>query len=56
MGEELRLTMITERVRQNYGREQFVYNTAEGDILVILTLDGDTEAEQVRIRIASNAR
>ena len=49
MGEELRLTMITERVRQNYGREQFVYNTAEGDILVILTLDGDTEAEQVRM-------
>lgn len=49
VGEELRLMMIAEQVRQTYGRTQFVYNTTEGNILVILTLDRAGEAEQIQM-------
>ena len=42
MGEALRLMMIAEQVRQSYGRTQFVYNTPEGSVLVVLTLDKGT--------------
>ena len=49
VGEELRLMMIAEQVRQSYGRTQFVYNTTEGSVLVVLTLDKGTEAEQVQM-------
>lgn len=41
--------MIAEQVRQSYGRTQFVYNTTEGSVLVVLTLDKGTEAEQVQM-------
>ena len=36
-------------MRQSYGRTQFVYNTTEGSVLVVLTLDKGTEAEQVQM-------
>ena len=41
--------MIAEQVRQSYGRTQFVYNTTQGSVLVVLTLDKGTEAEQVQM-------
>ena len=49
VSEELRLMMISELVHQCYGRHQFVYNTTDGSVLVILTLETGTEAEQVRM-------
>ena len=49
MEEGLRLMMASEQVRQCYGRPQFVYNTTEGDLLVVLTLEDDSEQEQVRL-------
>lgn len=47
MREELRLMMVGEQVRQCYGKPQFVYNTTEGNLLVVLTLEQGSEAEQV---------
>lgn len=49
VSEELRLMMIDEQVRQCYHRPQFVYQTTGGNILAILTLGTDEEAEQIRL-------
>lgn len=49
MREELRLMMLDEQVRQCYGKPQFVYQTAAGGTLVILTLETGDEREQVQM-------
>lgn len=53
--QEFRLMLTAEQVYQCYGYQPFVHNTAEGSMLVVLSLDQDTPEAFARLRSQTEA-
>ncbi len=49
VSEELWLVVVAEQLYKNYLQHPFIHNTSDGSVLAVLTLQHDSEADQIQL-------